>query len=375
MSANWAFRCDASQDIGCGHVMRMIAIAEAAAKFDISIVWLVNSDAASIIKARNKSSDRAIEIIVECTSTALIKSLVKQHQVDLLIFDGYHFQGEYIERCVDDNDCFIAIVDDNADIDWPKVDCIINGGFGAKQLGYKQQGYKQQVYKQGAAAKNLVLGPEYYLLRQEFTNALQTHSANKPKPQPNTQHIKCLVMFGGSDPLQLTDWFVSHADHWPANVSYAILIGEKTCLADETINLVKHSEHVELIYSSSNMAELIARQDFVISAAGGTLYECAFFEKCTLAMIVAPNQIRAAKAISTALHWPQPIHVLDIKSQAQQMLSSINNFIEQQINKPQSASSKSTESKIIDGKGAQRVVKKLVGFLSEQSRIGLKKER
>jgi UDP-2,4-diacetamido-2,4,6-trideoxy-beta-L-altropyranose hydrolase len=369
MIAKWAFRCDASHGIGCGHVMRLIALAEAALAQEIEIVWLVDQGAADIVRSRHKNNNMN-EIVVEQTKETQIQQIIKQDQIDLVVFDGYHFQGEYIERLVNELDCFVAILDDNADLSWPKVDCIINGGFGAEELGYQRDD----------SAKYLITGPAYYLLRQEFNKTRASMLSQRPS-NPSLVKQRCLVMFGGSDPLQLSDWFVSHAQYWPSDVYFSLLVGEKACLSDESVNALKHYDNLDLIYSSNNMAELIAQHDFVISAAGGALYECAFFEKATLAVIVAPNQNRTAHAISTELHWPQPINMLCNElldgTGSKLMVELIQNFIEQETKKsieplckhedfPKEALGNkelgNKELRIVDGLGAQRVVKKLIEY-------------
>lgn len=143
----------------------------------------------------------------------------------------------------------------------------------------------------------LLLGRKYVLLRDEFlqwrTTSLQRRQHGK------LEHI--LVMFGGIDPSnhagqvlevlkQLTLPDVSRID---------VVISSRAPALSSVLALAQTMPVNTFVHTDvSNMAQLMANADLAIGAGGGATYERLFLQLPSLLMPIADNQIKPLQLMS-----------------------------------------------------------------------------
>lgn len=254
-----AFRVDGSVSIGSGHIMRCLALASAMAPYaDITFLCQALPGApSSVVKQHHYSF---IELPV-CGNEAddARSCLARLPDVDLLIVDHYHLAERYCTMMREAASA-IMVIDDIAN---RRHDCDILLDQNLVR-GYLTR-YKNRI----PANAMMLLGPEYALLRDEFSSILCN-------PEPG----RVLINFGGSDEHNLTALSVSALLELKVTPLFAdIVVGRAypylPALKKQIAGLDGITLHVQCDY----MARLMSRA-WVMLGSGGTTH----WERCRCAL-------------------------------------------------------------------------------------------
>lgn len=246
--------------IGLGHVMRTLAVAEAArdAGWDAT---LVSPELPPNVEARLKAAG-----IRRAAPGAPLPS------ADAMLVDGYGFAPPLLADWRGHTGC-LAVMDDNGEHRGTPVDLVINPNPHAGPALYD-----------GWTGPEFRLGSAYAPLRKEF----RTSAAAVP---PEARRI--LVTLGGSDPLQLTDHIINSLQDIEDRLEITAVLGG---MAAEPEVRPEGRHAVTLLRDVADMSALMRRAGMAISAAGSSLWELAHLGVPTIALTVAENQVAAAKA-------------------------------------------------------------------------------
>jgi UDP-2,4-diacetamido-2,4,6-trideoxy-beta-L-altropyranose hydrolase len=278
-------RADASAEIGTGHVMRMLALAETWQELGGRAMLASRCESQAL---RAQVAERGIELVPYGTDNDLTADLRKtlallaQRSVSCLVLDGYQFDPVY-QKAVRAAGYRLVVVDDLAH--WPEyhADILLNQNINAGNLHYRC----------GSDTLRL-LGTRYALLRNEFRS---WHGGPK---EIESVGRRILVTLGGSD---------------PGNVSRSVLEALSTLAfedLDVALVLGAGNPHQELLRSflqasalrvrtetnSRRMAELMMWADVAVSAAGTTCWELGFMGVPSLLIVVADNQAEVARCLA-----------------------------------------------------------------------------
>ncbi len=206
---------------------------------------------------------------------------------DLLVVDHYR-RDEQFERACRPWTRRIMVIDDLAD---RKHDCEV---LLDQTLGRQTSDYVAHV----PAACQLMLGPQYALLRPEF-------AAVRPKALQRRGHHRpigrILVTLGASDPDNVTSLVLKGIEHGGIEAAVDVVLGQgaphwdavKKQIARSPLDITLHS-------AATNMAELMGRADLAIGAAGTTSWERCCLGLPTLMVITAENQRLVAEQLNDA---------------------------------------------------------------------------
>jgi spore coat polysaccharide biosynthesis predicted glycosyltransferase SpsG len=133
-------------------------------------------------------------------------------------------------------------------------------------------------------------GPKYLVLRQEF------YDVKRKKVRPKVVN-KILLVFGGSDPSDLTsnvlDQLLSYRENWRIDV----LLGPQYCHFGSLKNVLKRHpgcvENVSICYDALNVAQFMSEADLVITSPGLSMFE-AFCVK-TPALLIYQNDLQKSE--------------------------------------------------------------------------------
>ncbi len=158
--AQLLIRADASPEIGTGHVMRCLALAQA---------WQDKGGQATVamalaapsIQARLEAEGLGIKRITaqvgSAEDAAQVIQIARQLQAAWVVIDGYRFTGSY-QQALKDAGLGLVCIDDEATAEHYYADVILNQNLHADAGLYaKREGYTR-----------LLLGTRYALLRREF---------------------------------------------------------------------------------------------------------------------------------------------------------------------------------------------------------------
>lgn len=273
-------RADAGINIGTGHVMRCLALAQAAQTLGHE-VRLVSRITVDWLKFRLGCEKVTLRFLPDHIPQKEIPSvLIAQIEKDIgegyhhIILDGYHF-GTDCQQAVRKKGCHLLVIDDCGC--WPEYSCdiLLNQNAIAKDISYK-----------GDIGREL-LGVSYTLLRQEFIKARQnlTPVANMTEKVENL-----LISFGGGNFLPYLAPIA--ADLCQLNlkgVNLRIIIGSMPVFE---IQKLFHgcSATIELLSRVDNMANILSQTDLCISAGGSTCWELCCLGIPFLCIAVAENQ-------------------------------------------------------------------------------------
>jgi len=280
-------RADASTEIGAGHLMRCLALAQA---------WKARGGRATFITA--------------CESAGLYRRLVDEGfgvvRVDRsypdpadwrvsgdhlahysgawVVLDGYHFDAAYQCR-IREAGHRLLVIDDMAHLDYYCADILLNQNIYAAELTYSCR-----------PETKMLLGVSHALLRREFM-AWQSRRGEIPETA-----LRVLVTLGGSDPDNVTLKVVkalhllgSTGWNWEARIVAGAANPHLGALRRE-IGLLE--DRIRLLADVNNMPELMAWADVAVSGAGSTCWELAFMGLPALLLVLAENQRRVAAAVA-----------------------------------------------------------------------------
>ncbi len=337
---NIGFRVDGSPDIGLGHIMRCLALADEF-KYRGYKVFFISNEEHDIITNKNY-------IVIKIPSNAkksignknlnlinekdFIGNIIQQLQLDCLIVDHYQASLEYLTFLK--NKLKILVLIDDFCMNGVPVDIIINGNIFSKKSYYSNVN----------ESTILLLGSKYILFRAEFLNLA--------KRVVNLNVKEVLITTGGSDNHNLTLRLlrILKTNSYSSNLKYNVIIGCMFRNEKEIENYAERFDNIELFYNISNMCELMMKSDITLSTSGGTLYELAITGTPSISFIVAENQENLAKKMNELectinLGWHNNVSDEMIKNKLNSLIKNLD--IRKKISQ--------IGQTLFDGKGAYRV--------------------
>ncbi len=269
-----AFRVDANDKVGMGHLMRSVAIAQELKELGAQVIF-VTSDLSSKVYL-DSFNINSLQLNSKWDNldgeVAQIVDVIRAKQISLLVIDSYQVTKNYLDKMIQYTT--IAYIDDFANQIWP-TDIIINYNVSASEQWYKRN-YKE---------KKILVGPYYVPLRKEFRNI---------KINPLRFEVNDIFISTGSTDLynfavQFLNIALRRED--TRKLRYHLIIG-KYFQKIEQLQLIKEeNENVYLYKNVESISTIMSKCDVAISAAGSTLYELCACGVPTITFSFADNQI------------------------------------------------------------------------------------
>jgi len=298
------FRVDSSTQMGLGHLMRCLSLADELKKQNHNITFIcreLNGNSIELAKYKhtvitlpkneNFQSDDFYLKWLGATQDIDAKQTIEKlpENTDCLIVDSYSLDEKwhkqlrpFVKK--------IIVIDDLAD---RKFDCdiLLNQNLGAKKQDY--QGKKPKDCQ-------LLLGCEYALLRPEFSE-LRADALEKRK---NTKKIKNIIIsLGGSDKDNLTYDALQNISN---DFNVVVVLGNASP-HNQMIQNYAQGNNIKVIINADNMAELMSNADLAIGAGGSTSWERCCLGLPTLLFVTADNQ----KPIAVNLEKLGAVKIID----------------------------------------------------------------
>jgi UDP-2,4-diacetamido-2,4,6-trideoxy-beta-L-altropyranose hydrolase len=283
------FRADASLKIGNGHVMRCLALAEALRDQGAECQFICGSQEGNMLQAISDKGFKASgidtfidwELDLEKTQAVLVESTV--HWV---VVDHYSLDIRW-EQTIKTHCHKLMVIDDLAD---RQHDC---DSLLDQNLGRVKSDYAQLVPN----TCQLLIGPEYALLRPEFAT-WREYSLKRRAGNPELKHI--LISMGGTDYPNSTSQILQALKETslPLGCRLTVVMGGSSPWIQQVMDIAKAMPfHTEVKVNVSNMAELMANSDLAIGAAGSTSWERCCLGLPSLIACTADNQREVFKAL------------------------------------------------------------------------------
>ncbi|WP_339227479.1 UDP-2,4-diacetamido-2,4,6-trideoxy-beta-L-altropyranose hydrolase [Oceanobacillus sp. FSL K6-2867] len=289
---NVSIRTDASADIGTGHVMRCLVLAEELRKKNVNVRFICRELSGNLIEYIKSKSFKVVSLSSpvhsnpeyndlkwlqlnwEADALETIEAISNQPVSDWLIIDHYAFDKHW-ELTLRPMVKKIMVIDDLANR--PHVcDLLLD------QNLYKN--LEKRYEKLIPSYTTRLLGPTYLLLRHEFRNI---QYATKKKDIVK----RILVSFGGSDPTNETMKAISAIKLMNRpDITVDIVIGFSNQNYSAIKKYCKDISNISIHYQIDYLAELMAKADLAIGAGGSTTWERCYARLPAITIETAANQ-------------------------------------------------------------------------------------
>jgi len=342
-------RADATKEMGTGHIMRCIALAQAWQDMGGTVVFVsdcrsefikqrIIEECFELVKIEQPYPHPGdIETLLNCVSNVNEKKdILSQTWV---ILDGYHFDAAY-QKSIQEAGYRLMVIDDYVHLDHYYADIILNQNISAIDYTYH---FDNNAIK--------LLGADYAMLRREFIQYKnQIHGTSKDIK-------KILVTLGGADPDNITVKVIRALKRLNDSALNAkVIVGPANPNLDE---LNKEVADVffkcEIVYAVSDMPGLMAWADLAISAAGSTCWELCYMGVPSLVVVAAENQRKIAFELdkcgaAISLGWHETLTDEKIYLKIKEVIS-YSDVLKETAKKCRS---------IINGNGVHKIISKLL---------------
>lgn len=335
---NLLIRADANPNIGMGHIMRCLSIADAATNFGFVVSFVTADD-----NVRSLIIDRGYKAVILNSDYINMEDELRfwpDESYDVVIVDSYFVTSTYFQRLKSKvgESGIIVYIDDLADFPYP-VDILINYNAYADFHTYSNLYSCMKMPR-------MMLGPTYVPLRSMFR---KVELKVQPKKVGNV-----LISTGGADSAHIA---LSLVKSFPTKFNYHLLIGAMNSDKSEIERLAQTNEHIILHENVSNMKSLISFCDIAVSAAGSTLYEICACGVPLITYVIADNQILGAETfgkLGLAENLGDVRILNDCATKIITAIEEIASDYKKRVNVGMQM------QKMIDGLGADRIIKALL---------------
>lgn len=317
------FRTDASQQIGSGHVMRCLTLADELRQHGADIKFICREHPGNLIALiedkgylviRLTQHETEIDVTHEDVAHAAwmgtsweqdaadVIAAVENLKPEWLIVDHYAIDHRW-EKKLHPHVDKIMVIDDLAD---RPHDCDLLLDQNLYQSMYTR--YDNLVPK----TCQKLLGPHYALLRPEFT------AARNNLRQRNGDIKRVLVSFGGVDPTNETDKVLhalAAATIPPLYID--VVVGGGNIHKKRIQDFCAAHDGFYYHCQTDNMAELMTAADLAIGGGGSTTWERCLLGLPTITIVLAENQSKSTTAVEKAgaiwnLGWHEDVTISKI---------------------------------------------------------------
>jgi UDP-2,4-diacetamido-2,4,6-trideoxy-beta-L-altropyranose hydrolase len=355
-----AIRTDASLQIGTGHVMRCLTLADAITAKGAECHFICREHAGNLIEhVRSKGYATHSLPMLDVADTKLAHShwlgstqaqdaeacapILSKLQPDWLVVDHYALDAQW-ERLLAPHYRDLMVIDDLAD---RAHECRV---LLDQTFGRAADDYRAWV----PSDCKLLCGSTYALLRPEFAE-LREYSLQR---RTTTQLKHLFINMGGVDKDNVTSKVLDalHQSPLPSDCEITVIMGTTSpWLAEVEERATAMLWHVTVRAGVDRMAQMMADSDLAIGAAGATSWERCCLGLPTILLVLAENQTPAAENLQRA----GAAIVVDSNAPLDIQLKAA--FEALKTSREANIRLVSNSARITDGLGATRTVSYLVG--------------
>ena len=301
------FRVDASLQMGTGHVMRCLTLAQALKYNKLNVEFICRKHKGSLIDKIRSSGFVVHELKVfeeaevdnklahshwlgatQQQDTDDCINILKAEKLDWLIVDHYALGEQWQKRL---KPCYekLMVIDDLADRQFD-CDILLDQTFGRQQVDYSSLTPEDC---------KLLLGSQYALLRPEFAKWRAYSLERRSKPD----FKQLLVNMGGVDVDNVTEKVLDELKicNLPNDIKITVVMGGSAPhLKSIKSKATRLPYKTEVKVGVDNMAEIMANSDISIGASGATTWERCCLGLPTIQIITAYNQELIANNLDRA---------------------------------------------------------------------------
>lgn len=247
---------DGNNLLGLGHVYQSITLANLLSEFSKQIIFLT------------KSEERICQLIIEAgfkTEILLnddeILIRLKELNPDRVIFDKLDVAPELAHKIKAELKTKLIIFTNLTHAN-QYADMTVMAGMGSNFKNIKTTNESGRVD---------FLGPKYWLLRPEF------YEFKKKKKTPNSEVKNIMLMFGGSDPANMSSFVLDEILKISQVDKVLLVLGGSFKFQEELQKIIEKNKstkcQLRIVQNLSNVSEEMYQHDVVFCSPGLSLYE------------------------------------------------------------------------------------------------------
>ncbi len=276
-------RCDGSSEIGLGHVMRCLALAdELRSQHDCAVTFAMRRDALGV----RLCEERGYRVVRGLTPNlpdqgVWLRDLCQEIEAEIVVLDVRDELPRAIVQRLRDEGKFIVTIDDPTD-----------RRLEADLAFYPPIPQLRQLDWLGFTGKQYA-GWEWVITRPEFSAPI-TRETSSYRPV-------ILVTMGGSDPVGMTAKVVEGLNDVERDCEMLIVLGPGFN-DDQALNVqLERATHPFTVERHvTKMWEIMSHVDFSVASFGGTAYELAVMQVPSVLIGLTQDHVKSASAFVNA---------------------------------------------------------------------------
>ena len=316
------FRTDVSVEIGSGHLMRCLTLADQLRSEGAEVAFICRDLPGGMFdllltrgyRFAKLPLDEAGKASQQFDAEETIKAAGQLYPVvvNWLVVDHYQLDATW-ESLLRPHADKLMVIDDLAN---RPHDC---------DLLLDQNYYREMERRyQGLVSEECVslIGPEFVLLRPEFAVARQ----NIRERDGSVRRI--LIFFGGSDPENLTLKAIEATQRLQRpDIAVDVVVGASNPHRAEIRERCEHMPNTAYYCQVANMAELMGRAYLALGAGGATMWERCFLGLPSITVVFSANQEKTTIDVAAVegikyFGWARQLEVQDYVDAIHWMISS-----------------------------------------------------
>lgn len=319
--------------IATGHVMRCLAIADAAKTLGEDTTFILADEQA--VKILDK---RGYSYIVLYTpwnhmenELPVLQKIVDEKQIKKILIDSYQVTEMYLKAL--QKMVQILYIDDLNVFHYPVDGVICYANY-----------WEKFHYKENYQDVKLYLGTKYAPLRKAFLNC--------EKKQIKSWVENVLILSGGTDRYDILNQILGKID----NKKYQqidVVCGMYYLKYSELKERYSQTENIYFHQAVSNIEKYMQKADIVISAGGTTLYELCACGTPTISYALADNQLENVKKFAEdgIIDYAGDVRIDNVVENIETLLEKYHYNVELRREKSRRM------QQLVDGRGALRIAK------------------
>lgn len=320
-------RADASEKIGVGHAMRLLALAEELLSRGIDAAFVGSFSNLAWFESRLRGLP-GLEIVA-VTEGTFDARVFRDLGITSVVVDSYAFTQSDLDAWQDEGLEPLVVVDGP----WQKI---MGGSFVAPILD-SSASWLANLRKN---SRNLYAGPSYAMLRTEVT----THRS--PSSAVKTEGPRVVVSFGGAETFRLSELLLEKIGAVIPN-GEIVIYGPRPHYGRRKRKMA--ARNVEYKPQGSGFLEAARSAEAVVTGAGLTVFELAFLGVRAIYIPITGNQAENARGIELVGLGT----VVDPEDGGFEEL--LLTAVSERLAKTGNVSLPPSTSHLVDGRGAARV--------------------
>lgn len=276
MSLHVGLRCDGGSELGVGHVIRCLALADEL--LDRGHTVTLVGDVGGVAWVEEQVRDRALEHVSAPAGADELRSLAAHLRLDAMVLDGYHL----------DPDCGSSLRAAGV-----TVLAISDGPFGAEQDADIVLDQNLGAVPDPARSGTALTGPDFVLFRDQVLRHRRAPGSIRTAEAPP----RVLAVFGGTDPFAAAPVVVPLvlATRLPVHV---VAVAARPEIGEQLRVLEGGPDQtIEVVRPVDDLAALAVTCDLTVTAAGSSVWEFLCLGVPAAIVCVTDNQAVGYEAV------------------------------------------------------------------------------